>query len=117
MSSFTTCILFSLYLFWYSFGVFLTTAIEFLGITVAGEFCLPSDKIYKLMQLILSFIRRKKGTLKEIKLLLGQLAFAAWVLPIGRVFSKRLYSSISRLKNPAAHIRLSSDIKEACWFG
>lgn len=31
---------------------------------------------------------------------------------MGRVFSRRLYSAMSGLKNPAAHIRLTSNIKQ-----
>lgn len=48
---------------------FPTTSLEFMGITldtVADEFRLPDDKIYKIRQMLLIFIRRKKITLKEM---------------------------------------------------
>lgn len=38
---------------------------------------------------------RKKGMLKEMQSLLGLLNFAACVIPMGRVVSKRLYFSTS----------------------
>lgn len=94
--------------------VFPTTNIEFLGIglnTIDMEFSLPADKVYKLCQVLLKFIRMKKVSLKEMQSLLGQLAFAARVLPMGRVFSRRLYSSISGLKNPSSHVRVNSEMK------
>lgn len=61
--------------------------------------------------MLLMLIRRKKVTLKEMQSLLGQLVFASRVLPMGRVFSKRLYVSISGLKSPSSHVRLTSEIK------
>lgn len=71
--------------------VFPTTSTEFLGIgldTVAMEFSLPSDKVYRLIQVLLKFLRMKKVVQKEMQFLLGQSAFASRFLPMGRVFSR-----------------------------
>lgn len=92
-----------------------TTCLEFLGITLdsaAMEFRLPEDKVYGLSQLLQMFMRKRKVTLREMQTLLGQLAFATRVLPMGRVFSRRLYSAIAGLKNPSAHVRVSTEIKK-----
>lgn len=44
--------------------------------------------------------------------LLGLLVFTSRVIPMGRVFTRRLFSSTCGLKSPYAHIRLTSSIKE-----
>lgn len=86
-----------------------STCLEFLGIVIDTnlmEFRLPDSKVEKLRTLLLSLIRKKKVCLREMQSLLGLLAFAT------RIFSRRLYISISGLKSPFSHIRLFHDMKE-----
>lgn len=92
-----------------------TTCIDFLGITIdtiEKEFRLPLEKVNKLTNLLVSCIRKKKVLLKELQSMLGLLAFATCILPMGRIFSLRLYLAIWGYKNPYSHIRLTTDLKE-----
>lgn len=92
-----------------------STCLEFLGITIDSElmeFRLPEEKINKLSALLLIIIRKKKVCLKEMQSLLGLLAFASRIMPIGKVFSRKLYVSISGLKSPFSHVRITHDMRE-----
>lgn len=94
-------------------AIFRSTRLGFLGIiidTVAMEFEIPADKIVKLKYDI--HIIRKRATLKEIQKLLGSLAFASRVLPVGRIFSRHLYLVIAGLKSPSSRVRITSEIRE-----
>lgn len=92
-----------------------STTLEFLGIeiyTCRVEFGLPVAKLNKLKWLIMSVLQKKKMHLKEMQSLLGVLAFACRILPVGRIFSRRLYLAISGLKSPLDHVRITTPIKE-----
>lgn len=92
-----------------------TTQMEFLGIhmdTEAMEFSLPLAKVARMRNLIALFLRRRKVRLKEMQSLRGLLAFACKIMPIGRIFSRRLYLATSGLKSPFAHIRLTKALKD-----
>lgn len=95
--------------------VFPTTVIEFLGITVDSErmeFRLPQQKIHKMKSMIATFLVSKKVCLKEAQSLLGLFAFAARVIPMARVFSRRFSLAIKGMVNPYAHFRISKSIKD-----
>lgn len=92
-----------------------SVCVQFLGITIDSrlmEFRLPADKVSKLEHSLLMLIRRTKVTLKEMQSLLGLLAFASRVIPLGKLFARKLYSAITGLKSPSAHVRLSAEVKE-----
>lgn len=99
-----------------------STCLEFLGITIDSklmDFRLPEEKVSKLRALLLVVIRKKKMCLKELQFLLGLLAFASRVMPIGKVFSRRLYLAISGFKSPFSHVRITQDMREdlsAVWL-
>lgn len=83
-----------------------TSSLEFLGIyidTHRREFCLPEAKLAKLKTLLALFLQKKKVILKDMQSLLGNLAFACRIMPVGRIFSRRFYLFISGLKSPFAH--------------
>lgn len=89
--------------------------IEFLGIkinTQLFQFELPALKIYRLQSFISFFLRRKKILLKELQSFLGLLAFATRIMPMGRIFSRRLSLAMSGLKSPFSHIRLTCALKD-----
>lgn len=91
------------------------TSMEFLGIlidTEVEEFSLPQAKVDKMRNLIAVFLRRRKVLLKEMQSLLGLLAFAGKIMPVGRIFSRRLYMATAGLKSPFAHIRLTASLKD-----
>lgn len=75
--------------------------LEFLGITidtVRMEFRLPLAKLKTIAELLIVLLRKKKVLLRERQKLLGLLAFATRILPVGRIFSRWLYFAISGLK-------------------
>lgn len=76
--------------------------------TEAMEFSLPMAKVARMRNLIALFLRRRKVLLKEMQSLLGLLAFACKIMPVGRIFSQRLYLATS----PFAHIHLTKALKD-----
>lgn len=58
------------------------------------------------------FIRQKKVLLGEMQSLLGLLAYACKVMPVGHIFSRRLYLSTAGYKSPFSHLCLTADLKE-----
>lgn len=95
--------------------VFPCTCLDFLGITIdttAMECRLPPEKLIKLRQQIKKVLSAKKVQLKEFQSLLGLLNFACRVIPVGRIFLRRLYFSTVGCNSPFSHIRISSEIKE-----
>ncbi|XP_041432165.1 uncharacterized protein LOC121397936 [Xenopus laevis] len=92
-----------------------TTTLEFLGIqidTVNREFRLPEEKVAKLRSILNSTLKSKKVKLKHIQSLIGHLNFATRVIPIGRVFNRRLIALTSGLDNPNWHIRIPQVVKD-----
>lgn len=96
-------------------SVYPTSCLDFLGIqidTVSMEFRLPDEKIIKI-RILLDFILFKcKVKLRVLQSLLGLLAFASRVLPMGRVFSKRLYHAISGISSPFHFVQITSGIRD-----
>lgn len=89
--------------------------LEFFGITIDSnsmEFRLPVDKLLRIKSLLEKLLSKQKTTLKELQSLLGLLVFTARVIPMGRVFSKRLYMASRGLKSPSAHMRLTRPLKK-----
>ncbi|XP_044151420.1 uncharacterized protein LOC122939417 [Bufo gargarizans] len=78
--------------------VYPTTNLKFLGIdinTVTMEFSIPMEKIQNTVQQLTRISGKEKITLKQLQSLLGSLNFISRVIPMGRVFSKRLYAATS----------------------
>lgn len=70
-----------------------TTTLSFLGIEIDSRsmgFCLPDEKLKKLLDLVEGFCAVRKVTLRQMQSLLGLLVFACRIMPMGRVFSRRL---------------------------
>lgn len=91
-----------------------TTCLEFLGVTINTEllqFRVPPQKITRLNFLVDFVISKEKVVLRTLQSLLGLLAFASRVIPIGRVFSKRLYRSISGIKSPYHFVRITASLR------
>lgn len=89
--------------------------IEFLGIeinTLLFQYKLPVEKISRLESQISFLIRRRKVLLKEFQSFLGLLAFATRIMPMGRIFSRRLSMATSGFKSPFSHIRLTCEMKD-----
>lgn len=69
------------------------------------EFRFPIQKLHEMNEFLLAPIRKKKVILLEMQSLLGLFAFATRVLPVGKIFSSRLYILIYGLKSPTPHVR------------
>ena len=101
-------------MFWHGKTVGPQTTLAFAGIefdTVALEACLPADKIIKAQAIILSFLKRKKATLKEIQSLIGLLHFACSVVVPGRAFLCRLIDLTKGIKCTSHFIWLNWSVK------
>lgn len=95
--------------------VFPTNCIEFLGISINSltmEFSLPEEKIVCQLDLLNKILTCKKSNLRELQSLLGMLVFTSKVIPMGYVFTKRLYKATCGLKSPRAHIRITKPSRE-----
>ncbi|XP_053558364.1 uncharacterized protein LOC128649240 [Bombina bombina] len=91
------------------------TTLSFLGIEIDSinmECRLPEDKVRDLRDVIDGVLRKKKVLLKDLQSLLGKLNFAGRIIPIGRIFCRRMSLATAGVSNPNFHIRLSSDMKE-----
>lgn len=92
-------------------SVYPTSCLDFLGIqidTVAMEFRLPVDKVLRIQALLVFVMSRRKVRLKFLQSLLGLLAFASRIMPMGRVFTKRLYRAISGITYQSHFVRITS---------
>ncbi|CAJ0958425.1 unnamed protein product [Ranitomeya imitator] len=74
------------------------------------EFRLPQDKISKLRELIAGCLAVGKVTLVQMQSLLGSLNFACKVMPMGRIFSRRLILATKGVKLPHHRIRITAQL-------
>ena len=91
-----------------------STILTFAGIeldTVQSESRLPEDKLLKCEHLIAAFLKRKKGTLKELQSLIGVINFACSVVVPGRSFLRRLIDLTIGLRSPRHFVRVSREVK------
>lgn len=90
------------------------TCLSYLGIEVdtgAGCCRLPADKVEKLNGQLLYCLSKTRISLKEVQSLLGSLNFACRVIPMGRVFCRKLERATSGVACSRHTIRLSAEIK------
>ncbi|XP_073419122.1 uncharacterized protein [Dendrobates tinctorius] len=88
--------------------------LPFLGIEIDTNemiFRLPADKLEKTLQIVKSFIVKKKVTLQQMQSLLGLLNFACRVMPVGRAFSRRLSLATKGIAQPGHRIRINRSMK------
>ncbi|KAM9326863.1 LOW QUALITY PROTEIN: uncharacterized protein PAF06_003101 [Gastrophryne carolinensis] len=91
------------------------TCMSFLGIEIdsqAGVCRLPLVKVRDLLQELQGALLVKKVTLRQLQSVLGKLNFACKVLPMGRVFSRRLSLPTAGVKEAHHFIRLTGGLKE-----
>ncbi|XP_069590448.1 uncharacterized protein [Ranitomeya imitator] len=91
------------------------TSLSFLGIeidTVAMECRLPEDKLVNMRLEVKRVGSLKKVTLREVQSLLGKLNFACRIMPMGRVFCRRLSLATIGIRAPNHFIRLRRDLKD-----
>jgi hypothetical protein len=91
-----------------------TTVITFLGVEINATtqiVSLPQDKLISLKHNLRAFTSRHKCTKRELLSLIGKLAFAAKVIPAGRIFIPRLIDASTHVGPLHHHIRLSACTK------
>lgn len=96
------------------------TVVKFLGIvldSVAMECRLPLDKVQDLLAVVGQVRRSKKVQLRQVQSLLGKLNFACRIIPMGRIFCRRLAQATAGVSVPHHFLRLPSDVREdlAVW--
>ncbi|XP_063807931.1 uncharacterized protein LOC135004924 isoform X1 [Pseudophryne corroboree] len=85
--------------------------------TVAGECSPPQDEVSKLRETIRRFNGSRKVTLRQAQSVRGMLNFACRVIPMGRVFCRKLDRAAAGCARPHHFVRLSSELKRdlAVW--
>lgn len=78
-----------------------TTCLTYLGIeldTLRMQARLSQSKLDEMRQLIMAWKSRKHASLKELESLAGQLNFAAACVMPGRIYTRRIFRQIARLR-------------------
>ncbi|CAJ0925439.1 unnamed protein product [Ranitomeya imitator] len=91
------------------------TVLSFLGILIDSrkmECRLPDDKLLLLKQEVSRIGKLRKVTLKELQSLLGRLNFACRIMPMGRIFCRRLSRATAGVRAAHHFIRLSREHKD-----
>lgn len=91
------------------------TVIRFLGIeidSVLMECRLPADKLSDLKLVVCRARGVKKLRLRELQSLLGKLQFACRIIPMGRVFCRRLAMASAGVTIPTHFVRLPVAVRE-----
>lgn len=73
---------------------------------------IPPEKLVKLSELLILFLKKKKTTLQEFQSLIGLLDFCARAIPCSRAFNRRFYDATCGILKPNHHLRLTHSIKE-----
>ncbi|KAM4034607.1 uncharacterized protein ACNLHF_021264 [Anomaloglossus baeobatrachus] len=90
------------------------TSLSFLGIeidSIGMFFRLPQEKVAKLLELIQGFCSVRSATLRQMQSLLGLLVFACRVMPMGRIFSRRLSFFTKGIRLPHHRIRITPPLR------
>ncbi|KAM3922975.1 uncharacterized protein RB166_012055 [Leptodactylus fuscus] len=72
---------------------------------------LPEDKLAGLKAEVLRAYRLKKLRLVELQSLLGKLNFACRIIPMGRVFNRRLAAATVGVRHPRHYVRLGRALR------
>ena len=78
--------------------------------TKSHEIRLPADKLLKVNQLLQSFMKKSKVTLKDLQSLVGYHNFAYTVATPGRSFLRRIIH-FKNIRRPWHRIRLNTEAK------
>ncbi|XP_063790754.1 uncharacterized protein LOC134945420 [Pseudophryne corroboree] len=95
------------------------TCLSYLGIeidTVGGCCRLPEDKVRKLLGLITDCLGKRRVRLKHVQSLLGSLNFACRIIPMGRIFCRKLERATAGTVRQNHSVYLSREIKDDLWI-
>ena len=88
--------------------------LSFAGIeldSLSSEARLPHNKLQESLDLLGTFLRKKKASLVDLQRLIGKLNFACSVVVPGRAFLRRLIDLTIGLKHPKHYVRLTREVK------
>lgn len=91
------------------------TSLVFLGIqidSVRRKMSLPVEKLNIIQDCVAEFAVKKRATKQQLQSLAGRLNFASKVVRGGRLFLRRLFDVIARLKHRHHKVRLNGMVKE-----
>lgn len=91
-----------------------SSCLSYLGIEIdTGSGCcrLPADKVAKLVGQIEDCLSRDRVRLQRVQSVLGSFNFACRIIPMGRVFCRKLERSTAGVSSPHHTIRLSKELK------
>jgi len=91
------------------------TKLTFLGIeldTINMTAKLPTEKIIKYRNQIDYVLEKDVVTLKELQSTIGMLQFSTSVIPVGKCFLRRLYTSTIGIRIPYYNIKITNSMKE-----
>ena len=91
------------------------STLTFLGITldtVNQELRLPPEKLKEISQAVTNWLGRRTATKRELLSLIGRLAFAARVVPAGRLFCRRLIQLSTSVDKLHHHVYLNAETRE-----
>jgi len=94
--------------------VYPTTKLTIYGIEIDSinmECRLPNDKLFKIRQLLVTTINRKRITLHDLQSIIGLLNFACLVVTPGRAFLRRLIDLTCNVSKPHHFIRLNNEAR------
>lgn len=97
-----------------------TQIITFLGVeldSICMSLRLPHDKLMSIREELQGFINRKRTTKRQLQSLAGKLSWAASVVRGGRVFLRRIFNQIGKLKCGYHRVLITSDIRsDIAWW-
>ena len=97
-----------------------STQITFLGIFLDSEaltLSLPQEKLAEILQLVQSWLSRRRASKRELLSFTGKLSFAAKVVPAGRLFLRRLIDLSTTVAKLHHHIRVTADARaDTAWW-
>ena len=97
-----------------------TTCLTFLGVELDSrkmEMRLPTEKVEKFCALLDTFVERKRASLRQCQELAGKLNWAIQVVRAGRIYLRRIFEAISKMKASHHKIVLTADIKsDLLWW-
>ena len=87
------------------------TFLDMLLDTINQVIGLPVDKVVKALELVRSFLSKKKATVLEFQKLCGYLNFICRAVVPGRVFLRRLHSKVHSRLLPHHHVSINKENK------
>ena len=89
--------------------------IIFLGIefdSISYKMCLPARKITDIQELLASFQKRNRASLRQLQQLAGKLSYACSIIHGGRVYLQRVLDIMRPLRHASHKVKLSSHIHQ-----